>query len=371
MLNRSIKYLFAALIVAASLPAMALNINLIEVGDFSGTNQGAWDGFVQAATRWESLLSDQVTVNVEVGFSDLGSSILAQAGSYQGYVGYTSVRNALDTDRKSADDLAAVGSLTTDNTLAFVTNTSSGELVVDNGTGFHNGFNNENVKMTSANAKALGLLDANNTVVDAEITFNSSFDFDYDPGDLIEAGFYDFVGVASHELGHALGFISGVDQVDRLISATPDGVPADWTTGTGVDALVSTLDLFRYSGLVADAESDLTGVDVDLDFSVHNGYNPYFSLDGGATSLGLFSTGVDFGDGRQASHWKDNLGLGLLDPTAAQGELLQIGALDRLAMDVIGWDLIDPVAVPLPAAFWFFGSGLLVLLGVRRYSEKQ
>lgn len=37
---------------------------------------------------------------------------------------------------------------------------------------------------------------------------------------------------------------------------------------------------------------------------------PYFSLDGGLTSLGSFATGQLNGDGRQASHWKDNLGSG-------------------------------------------------------------
>jgi len=30
-----------------------------------------------------------------------------------------------------------------------------------------------------------------------------------------------------------------------------------------------------------------------------------------------YATGINFGDGRQASHWKDNLAIGLMDPTAA------------------------------------------------------
>src|SRR5262249_26172948 len=56
-----------------------------------------------------------------------------------------------------------------------------------------------------------------------------------------------------------------------------------------------------------------------------------------ATSLGTFSTGQTHGDGRQASHWKDNLALGIMDPTAAPGEQMLITNLDRQAMDVIGW----------------------------------
>jgi hypothetical protein len=46
-----------------------------------------------------------------------------------------------------------------------------------------------------------------------------------------------------------------------------------------------------------------------------------------------------WGDGYQASHWKDDLGLGIMDPTAAPGERLSISALDIEAMDVVGWNL--------------------------------
>jgi hypothetical protein len=86
---------------------------------------------------------------------------------------------------------------------------------------------------------------------------------------------------------------------------------------------------------------------------------PYFSLDGGQTNLATFSTGAFNGDGRQASHWQDNQGLGIMDPTFAQGELGQITALDIQSFDVIGYDLnTQPVPEPLSiigtvAAFGF------------------
>ena len=67
---------------------------------------------------------------------------------------------------------------------------------------------------------------------------------------------------------------------------------------------------------------------------------PYYSLDGGTTNIAPFSTGSFNGDGRQASHWKDNLGLGIFDPTAnPPGQINILSQLDLDAIDVIGYDL--------------------------------
>ncbi|MES9902267.1 MAG: NF038122 family metalloprotease [Sedimenticola sp.] len=376
MLNRTIKYLCTALILPAAMPVAALNINLIGVDGFSvANNETAWLAFERAAEEWEAILADPVTVNLEVGYEPLDAGVIGQTGSASMGVTYNGVRTALIADDMlSVNDAEAVDNLPTGNTISFITNNLDGSLVVDN----NGSANNLVLDINTANAKALGLRAANDASVDGAITFNSDFSFDYDPDNGISDGYMDFVGVATHEIGHALGFVSGVDIVDLT---SGDGVYAPVPGSFEEDLLLdpyrvfSVLDLYRYSGLIADAE-EFYGITLDFDYAVYNSddlnpyldgsvpidANPYFSLDGGLTSLALFSTGRFNGDGRQASHWKDNLGLGILDPTAGYGELLQIDALDRLAMDVIGWDLIDPAAVPLPAAFWFFGSGLLVLL---------
>ena len=77
----------------------------------------------------------------------------------------------------------------------------------------------------------------------------------------------------------------------------------------------------------------------------------------------MFSTGRLNGDGRQASHWKDNLGLGILDPTFAPGELGMVTPLDVRAFDVIGYDL---VVVPEPAAAAFILPAFMaILIGAR------
>src|SRR4029079_2080081 len=99
----------------------------------------------------------------------------------------------------------------------------------------------------------------------------------------------------------ALGFTSGVDVLDAN-SSGPTYLPE--TTFS-----LSVGDLFRYS-----TESRGYGLGC-VDFCADT-RDKYFSIDGGTTKLYSYSTGLTKGDGRQASHWKDNLGIGIMDPTA-------------------------------------------------------
>ena len=61
-----------------------------------------------------------------------------------------------------------------------------------------------------------------------------------------------------------------------------------------------------------------------------------------------FSTGAFTGDGRQASHWKDDsltgVNIGLMDPTLSPGVIMQISEADVRSLDVIGWDFEEPAA---------------------------
>jgi hypothetical protein len=63
------------------------------------------------------------------------------------------------------------------------------------------------------------------------IAFNASEDFDFDPSDGNKPKRFDFTSLAMHEIGHALGFFSGVGQTE-LFPGTP---PAE-----------EVLDLFRF-----------------------------------------------------------------------------------------------------------------------------
>ncbi len=345
-LKQKAHFLLLTLLTSA-LPASAITFNFTEgtglVALRTGTpsnvalaNQVS-TGFSAAAALWSSQLSNNYTFNLTIDYQALGAGILGSAGSDTVGLSYSSVRTALIASATSANDLTSVASLSNTSSLSFITNNRAGTRITDN----DGSSNNSVLDVTRANAKALGLLAANASGVDTSITFSSNFGFDFNRADGITIGTYDFVGIAAHEIGHGLGFISGVDDVDAYTGFGPNA-GTDLNGGTaGIGTLdpyrlFTPLDLFRYSAPNTR----------DLAF----GGTPYFSINSGLTNSGLFSTGSYNGDGRQASHWKDNLGLGIMDPTAAAGEFLSISTLDRQALDVIGYTF-----VPEPSTWAFYG----------------
>lgn len=343
---------FVLVISLVCIPAASATL-IFNLTHDASINPQALAGFQTAADRWASLLVDAVTVNINVSFASLGAGILGQSSQTESFVPYSTARAAMVGDAKSANDLTAIGTLPISSIPLYLNGTSdnpngAGSLTpyLDN----NGAVNNTTIRITTANQKALGLLAANAVGLDASISFNSNFSFDFNPTDGITAGQYDFVGVATHEIGHALGFVSGVDILDTNSPGTGGMFfAADQFT------YVSPLDLFRFS---AGSVAALPGA---RDWSADT-RTKYFSIDGGNTFLTQFSTGVTHGDGNQASHWKDNLGIGILDPTVAPGELLSISALDTQAMDVIGWDL----AAPEPGTMALCASATVFLLYRRR-----
>jgi hypothetical protein len=357
-MHQSLRAVAAAALIACSGASQALTFNFTFV---AGTSAQAQQAFIDAGARWSALFTDNVTLDMTVGQQALGSGILASTGSRRTSYSYTNFKTALSGDITSANDTTAFNALPAGNSFSMLINRTSDN---PNGSGSatpyidSTGANNSTINITTANAKALGLAPGTGVVgactstCDASIVFATAFTWDYDPTNGITAGAYDFVGIATHEIGHALGFISGVDILD--INSPPVNGPftADQFT------FVNSLDLFRYS-----AASAQQGV---IDFTASTTAK-YFSLNNGTTAIAGFSTGRNFGDGQQNSHWKDSLGLGIMDPTAAPGELLSISANDRLAFDVIGWNL-GPV--PEPATYAMFGLGLVGLALRRRQTRR-
>jgi PEP-CTERM motif len=359
-MNSSLRTIAGAALLVASGASNALTFNFTFLP--SSTPQ-ANQAFIDAGNRWSSLFSDNVTLNMTVGTAALGSGILASTGSARSLYSYSSFKSALTADATSASDSTAVANLPAGSSFGMLINRTSDN---PNGSGSatpyldNNGSaNNTSIRITNANAKALGLaptaaIVGNCTAAcDASITFGNAFTWDYNPNDGVNVGAYDFVGIATHELGHALGFISGVDILDinSPNPTTPGPFSADQFTYVGA------MDLFRFS-----AQSKASNV---IDWTADQRAK-YFSIDGGTTVGPGFSTGSVFGDTRQASHWKDNLGLGIMDPTAGTGELLAISANDKTGFDVIGWNLAT--AVPEPATYALFGLGLAAI-GLRRRSN--
>lgn len=319
-----------AILVSSICVAQNSSALVIQLNDIGGAAPGtaAGDGFIAAAQIWSSLLSDPITVRLDVGFTALGSGILGSTSSNYGVASYSSIRDALIQDKTSVADTVATNHLQLTNDLAFISNNAAGTVSLDNNASNNNRF----LDVPTANLKALNLLGDNGTA-DATIQFSNLFTFDFNPTNGIAANAFDFIAVAVHEIGHALGFVSGVDSMDAF-SANGPGAPQN--INFNQYAIFSVLDLYRYS-----AQSTAIGESVQ-DLAMGD-RSQYFSLDGGEDSIALFSTGSFNGDGRQASHWKDNLGLGLLDPTLAPGQLGILSANDLLALDAIGFDLFTPI----------------------------
>jgi hypothetical protein len=288
----------------------------------------------------------------------MASGVLGGAVHTENFMTYSGFRTALGLDRQSSSDNQAFASLPTGSTIPLLINrTANNPAGVGSATPYVDNDGDQNnffINLSTANVKAIGIIPdygTDSTALDGEISFNSTFSWDFNPDNGISSGSFDFVAVATHEIGHALGFLSGVDVLDQN---SPNG-----TTYYNDNQFthVSPLDLYRYS-----AQSRASGV---IDWTADS-RTKYFSIDAGLSSLGGFSTGRFHGDGRQASHWKDNLGLGLLDPTLASGEIGQISALDRLAFDVIGYDTLSRVPAPLPLL-----GGSTALLWSRRLRQRR
>lgn len=331
----------AALALGMASSAQALKINLINTG---GVEEGtaAHTAFAAAAWYWESVLTDNVTVNINVGFTTQGfdPNTLGSASSSSGLKTQAAWRQAITNDATTALDAIAVANLGT--------------------------FNATNVRLNTALQKALGLYTGTATAIDATIRFNSARPFDFDTRDGFQGVASDFVSVAVHEIGHALGFTSAVSQ------------------STGANSTPSNTDMFRYKNGA-------------LNFTW--GGDPYFSIDGGATQLfgrAQFSPGSD---GFQTSHWREGgrihdgvsctiltePQIGIMDPTGGLCQEGIVTAQDLGLFDAIGWNLNFDIlsnptyamttsrimwnylAVPEPATWGMMLAGFgLVGAGMRR-----
>jgi hypothetical protein len=350
----SARAMIAAALLMSAPSANAATIVLNDIGGAASGSQ-AGEGFKAAAAFWSHMLTNNVTININVGFSSLDPGVLGQTGSTFDAHGAQFVEarlKAFGTTALDAQVKANLPTLDANGTLNVITSgyvdaanklgTDTSYQVFDNDGSTNNGL----IGMTTANGKALGYV-YNPTMVDGEVQFSSDYSFDFDPTDGITPGSIDFIGVATHEIGHALGFVSGVDDYDYL--GGPNGpLAGDYKNFSFQDDWWGeTLDLFRYSA----NSNGFDGGGAKLDWSV--GTDSYFSIDKGASAFmnGQFSTGYFNGDGNQASHWKDNnyfkgapgcpthsTALGIMDPTFSYCEGGIVTALDLAAFDAIGWN---------------------------------
>ena len=289
-------------------------------------------GFEMAGEIWSSYLNDDVAINIYVEMTDqLPENVIGGAlPGMQNKVKYEEVWEAMSNDITSSDDQHAY---------EYLPSQDKEFSALVNGNEFKK---NKELKLTNANAKSLGLLDGDRDKLDGYILMNdlsgqSNIGWNYDvlhnnndniASNDVAKDELDFLSVALHEIGHILGFVSGIDDEGWLKMVT-EAQYENKEIKEDAMKYATSLDLFRYSS------------EGNLDFSV--GGNPYFSLDGGRSVIEYYATGEygDLGgDGYQASHWKQwGNSVRIMDPALKLGQKRNVSGVDMMAMDVIGWDI--------------------------------
>lgn len=277
--------LAAGLAILPLAPATALTINTTYADSVNAQANAAVikGAFQAAADRFESLYTNQVTVNVHVGWGELLGSQVTSIGvaGMPGYgtYSYSQMTSLLRGSATSATDQAAYAHIPASNP-------------VGGGSG--------TFTLTPAQAKALGV-NGSSYGTDGYIGFGAGYAFDFNRTDGIAAGTYDFMGVAMHEISHVLGRVSGL-----YGTAAVNGLA---------------IDLFRYSA---------PGV---TSFSY---YEPaYFSIDGGATSLATFNSS---GSSDRES-WVVTPG-DSFSAFATSGVQNDLSEADKIVMDILGWSTV-------------------------------
>jgi hypothetical protein len=324
----------------ASLPmdAIALEFDFTSLVGFTPQAEAA---LLRAAESWTSVINDPITVNIQTQFMQLQNpSVIGTAGSV------TLVTNAAFSDNV-LDMLRLEAALENDDAIvAFLPSIDNLNIALPTDFNFLG-----ELSGTKANFKSfvpgIDFDGAAFGVTDAVINFNLGFSFDFDNANGVQAGHMDFETVAAHELGHALGFTSSVDQVDFLLSQA--------TAGTIAPTI---LDLFRFGP--GDNPIDAASF-TSATRNLIPGVNAFFD---DTDNEYLLSTGLS-GDERQASHWKDINSIGILDPTLAFGQVFEISPADLRALDLIGYDIS---AVPLPAPLLLLTIAIALLLRQSRRS---
>jgi hypothetical protein len=321
------------------LPSAGLHIILRGTASLDA-NPAAKQAFLVAANRWEALVSTPITVVIDVDFgttffgcSTYGANILGQTSNPGTSTSLVNLRDRLISNAPTGAEAPVYNALPSSSVpVEFPTGTITTA---------------SNVKLSSANARALGIInniDPNTVtptfpVADARIGFNSAFPFDFDPSDGITFGQTSFDSVAVHEIGHALGFTSNS-------GGSNSTTPTVW-------------DLFRFRpgtvslGSFATAPRVMSVGGEQIYFN--NQQNTFSTLEtnlstGGPTPSASSS---ECAARSQSSHWRDDsqscggVYIGIMDPSISTGRQNSITDNDLKALDSFGY-LIGGTAPPPP-----------------------
>jgi hypothetical protein len=309
-----------------------------------GTTLEQMVAFETAGRVWADRLQDNVTVNIYVEPTNtlpVGVAGGALMG-VQADQAYSAWRTRLAADSKTGTDQSVLQRMPA-NTGSFTAwvNDVGPEGLTSN----KSEQTSSTLNVSRANAKALGLTNGQGGALDGYILMNNQLaslglNWDYSVNGNIAPGSVSYFSVAIHEIGHVLGFYSGVDAsgwqitpIDGFYNDDDDDDDDDGGGGGELDPRsilrnATGLDMLRYSN------------ENSLDLVI--GGSPFYSINGGTTKSADYATGVNRnlgGDGFQASHWKSSGGaLGIMEPTIAPGQRKNLRPLDQQALDAIGWD---------------------------------
>jgi hypothetical protein len=321
----------------ALLPSAGLHIYLHGTEQLE-QNQAAKNAFIVAANRWEALISNPINVVIDVDYGPKwfgqdypNADIIGQTSSRQNSTSFSNLRQRLIANSPTSTELNLYNALPASN------------VPVEGGT------TSSSVVVTRANARALGL-SANITNPDsvalgngdARIGFNSAFGFDFNPDDGISSGLTDFDAVVTHEIGHALGFVS--------------------ESGGDDPSTLSIWDVFRFRPGAASLGSMATaprvmakgGTQVFFDAQPHLISNTNTQTQELGLSTGGPDPGPNDGDRNQSGHWKDDAQvagrpyIGIMDPTIGSGVRRVITDNDTNALDAFGYAIGGSVGPPPP-----------------------
>jgi len=272
-------------------------------------NPDAILAFRRAAARWERVITTPITtvLDVDYGTTRFGTAFSAGVLGSTSTTAYYAMKDA-NTNALVPDFVAKLKSLKPGNTqLNDLYN------AIPNPTPSTVPANLERGIGTLINLQALGFVDA---VINADpnvnafgtvpaIGFNSGFPFDLDPSNGITASQYDFDAVCTHEIGHALGFVTA----------------AGFASHAGLEDLYYPWDLFRFHpedvepgslvGFSTAARVTTAGPVNSVVWATENGttylYSTHVFFDGLSEVELSTATGARLnGDGQQSSHWRDD-----------------------------------------------------------------
>ena len=238
---------------------------------------------------------------VSLSFATLGSGILGATGSSYVTDSWADSRAGLIAGMDPDDTIQ--GFLPTGTTIPVRYSTAATVT------------NENQIFWTRANFKAtIGSL----TGSDATMQYNSSFGWDFDPTNGIVGSQFSFVDVVIHEVGHAMGFTSGVDFRTSDIEAL-DIFRFQRADGTGTDFNPDTTAEFQTTTRTADVDVDSNSDLISAEFRMSDG-NP-----------------------NQASHFFEQAAnIGIMDPQFSNGiTFLSRGYYsdaDRNMFDAMGYD---------------------------------